>query len=78
MHTDIEEANLEIQRLKAQIGRKHRKLTIKVSQKGGISVAGLQKFPTTLYANQWSELLSYKEEILQFIEENRSVLAIKE
>lgn len=33
-------------------------LTIKITDKGGISVYGLQRFPTTLYAQQWQRILA--------------------
>ena len=60
--------------------RKPDALSMKVSQKGAISIYKLQRFPVTLYANQWKRI---DEELIQsgaldkFIEENRSTLAIK-
>ena len=36
---------------------KPRKLTLKVSAKGAVSVYGMGKWPVTLYAGQWERLL---------------------
>jgi hypothetical protein len=52
-------------------------LTFKVSEKGGVSVYGLGRFPVTLYVEQWSKLLSSAEELKAFIEANRSKLKTK-
>ena len=49
-------------------------LTCKVSQKGGVSVYGLGRFPVTLYKEQWFRLLDIKNEILEFIKENDAQL----
>ncbi len=42
-------------------------LYCKVGQKGGISVFGLQRWPVTLYAQQWEWLLDFRDEIREFI-----------
>ncbi len=52
-------------------------LSYKVSQKGGVSVYGLGRFPVTLYKEQWLRLLDKKEEILDFITENDAALKTK-
>ncbi len=54
-----------------------RELTIKVSQKGAVSVYGLQRFPVTLYAEQWERLLDIAIEIQTFINNHRDSLATK-
>lgn len=46
-------------------------LTFKVSDKGCVSVYGLQRFPTSLYPDGWDRLLAAKDEILAFVEQNR-------
>jgi hypothetical protein len=46
-------------------------LTIKVSQKGGVSVYGMGRFPTTLYPTQWERLFMVMPEIKAMIEEDR-------
>ena len=53
-------------------------LRFKVSEKGAVSVYGLGKFPVTLYVEQWERLLSYTDELRQFIEANRAQLKIKD
>ena len=53
-------------------------LTLKVSEKGGVSVYGLGRFPVTLYKEQWAKLLDMSEEIRAFINANESKLKAKE
>jgi hypothetical protein len=52
-------------------------LYCKVSQKGGISVYGLQRMPVTLYLEQWERLLDFADEIRKFIEEHEGELKRK-
>ena len=52
-------------------------LKFKVSEKGAISVYGLQRFPITLYREQWERLLGAKDEILDFIGMNIAKLSTK-
>ncbi len=72
----------EIERLRAENEslkqRKNSPVSMKVSEKGGLSVYGLGRFPVTLYQEQWLKLLNMAEEIKQFIEENRDKLKAKE
>ena len=58
--------------------KKAGKLEFKVSEKGGVSVYGLGRFPVTLYQEQWSRLLDAAEDLRVFIEENKSRLKVKE
>jgi hypothetical protein len=51
---------------------------LKVSEKGGISLYGMGRFPVTLYKQQWIALLAKAEEIQKFIAENESKLAVKD
>ena len=78
----VEEMQAEIERLKqenAQLktGAK-RGVSLKVSEKGGLSVYGLGRFPVTLYPEQWETLLGMADQIHTFIDENRSRLKWKE
>lgn len=57
---------------------KPRKMSMKVGDKGGVSVYGLGRFPVTLYAGQWDRLLDSADEIRAFISVNRHLLAVKE
>ncbi len=52
-------------------------LSLKVSEKGGVSVYGLGRFPVTLYKEQWTKLLDMAEEIRDFIKANDSQLKAK-
>ena len=52
-------------------------LYCKVSQKGAISVYGLQRMPVTLYVEQWQRLLDFADEIRKFAEEHGSELKRK-
>ncbi len=53
-------------------------LSMKVSEKGALSVYGMGRFPVTLYKEQWIKLLSVSEELKKFITENDSRLKTKE
>jgi hypothetical protein len=53
-------------------------ISLKVSQKGALSVYGLGRFPVTLYREQWEELLDKADEIRAFIRENDQSLKKKE
>lgn len=50
---------------------------IKVSEKGGVSVYGLGRFPVTLYREQWLKLFAKVEAIKAFITENEKLLSVK-
>ena len=72
----------ELERLKAENeslkARRSGALSMKVSEKGGLSVYGLGRFPVTLYQEQWLKLLDMSEEIRTFIKDNESKLKKKE
>ena len=53
-------------------------LYCKVSEKGAISVYGLQRMPVTLYVEQWQRLLDFSDEIRKFMTENDAKLKRKE
>ena len=57
--------------------RKRGSLYCKVSQKGAISVYGLQRMPVTLYVEQWDRLLGFADEIRQFAAEHEDELKRK-
>lgn len=54
------------------------KLSIKVSDKGAVSVYGMGRFPVTLYKEQWEKLFAHKAEIETFIQANAKSLATKD
>lgn len=72
----------QIEALKAENARlasaKQRGLSMKVTDKGGLSVYGLGRFPVTLYRGQWERLLGSKDAILAFIEANAGTLSVKD
>lgn len=69
----------EIAALKAQNAKlAKRGTTIKVSDKGAVSVYGLGRFPVTLYQGQMVKLMGMKDDIMAFIEANKADLAVKE
>ena len=53
-------------------------MTFKVSDKGGVSVYGLGRFPVTLYYEQWIKLLDRAQDLRDFLDENKSKLKLKE
>jgi hypothetical protein len=53
-------------------------LYCKVSEKGGVSVYGLQRMPVTLYMEQWQRLLDFGDEVRAFIKDNEGQLKKKE
>ena len=54
------------------------KLTLKVSDKGGVSLYGMGKWPVTLYRSQWEKLLAAAPQIRAFIDANASSLSSKD
>lgn len=53
-------------------------ITMKVSEKGGLSVYGMGRFPVTLYKEQWLKLLDMSDDIRAFIAANEGTLKTKE
>ena len=68
----------ENQALKQQVERKPGELRLKVSEKGGLSIYGLGRFPVTLYKEQWTRLLDYADEIREFLKANDQKLKAKQ
>ena len=56
---------------------KRGQLYCKVSEKGAVSVYGLQRMPVTLYVEQWERLLGFADEVRQFLKDNDSRLKRK-
>jgi hypothetical protein len=68
----------ENQALKEQADRKPGELRLKISEKGGLSVYGLGRFPVTLYKEQWSRLLAQADEIGAFLKQHDQELKAKQ
>ncbi|MEB2343943.1 MAG: hypothetical protein OZ948_04320 [Deltaproteobacteria bacterium] len=77
-----EDLKVELERLRAENAalksRGQRSVSLKVSEKGGVSVYGLGRFPVTLYKEQWARLLDMADDIRAFIRENEPRLKTKE
>jgi hypothetical protein len=78
MKEEMERLKRENEALKAQNRAKPGQLTMKVSEKGAVSIYGLGRFPVTLYQEQWRKLLERADEILTFIQANESQLKKKD
>ena len=77
-----QEMKAELERLKAENeslkARTSKGISLKVSEKGAVSVYGMGRFPVTLYKEQWLKLLDMSDDIRRFIEENNAKLKTKE
>jgi hypothetical protein len=77
-----DELKAELEKLKAENAalksRGSKGVSMKVSEKGGLSVYGLGRFPVTLYLEQWVKLLDLADDIRAFIKENEGRLKKKE
>ena len=72
----------ELARLRAENERlkrtQSRGVSLKVSEKGGVSVYGLGRFPVTLYKEQWQKLLDMSDDIRTFLRDHDAELKAKE
>ncbi|MDQ6663527.1 MAG: hypothetical protein M3Z23_03950 [Acidobacteriota bacterium] len=78
-----EDLKAELERLKAENetlkrGPQRGTISLKVSEKGALSVYGLGRFPVTLYKEQWNKLLEQSDAIRKFIADNDHALKTKE
>jgi hypothetical protein len=75
------ELRAELEKLKAENATlkksPSKEITLKVSQKGAVSVYGMGRFPVTLYKEQWLRLLDKSDDIREFIQQNDSSLKTK-
>src|ERR1700692_1019375 len=72
LHAEIERLRAENENLKKPAARGQ--TSLKVSEKGALSVYGMGRFPVTLYKEQWLKLLGIADEIKAFIEANNDRL----
>ncbi len=79
--SEEEDIKAENERLRAENeqlkSQRTRSVSLKVSEKGGVSVYGLGRFPVTLYKEQWTKLLAMSDDILAFIKEHDARLKAK-
>ena len=74
---ELEAMQAELKALKAQVKNTIR---MKVSQKGAVSIYGLQRMPVTLYAEQWEKIIDMCKsgDLGTFISDNEAILTRKE
>lgn len=77
MQTELERLRAENEALKSKKSNSGT-LSMKVSEKGALSVYGMGRFPVTLYKEQWLKLLGIAEDLKKFIQENDSKLKTKD
>lgn len=75
VESELTRLRAENETLKARV---QKGIHLRVSEKGGVSVYGLGRFPVTLYKEQWVRLLSMADEIRAFIRENEARLKTKD
>jgi hypothetical protein len=71
-----EELLAQIAALQAQAAKRSA-LTLKVSEKGAVSIYGMGRFPVTLFGQQWLKVLDMADDIRSFIEANKDKLSWK-
>ena len=85
---DDDDVTMELERLRAENARlkaeneqlksqRGRAVSLKVSEKGGVTVYGLGRFPVTLYKEQWTKLLDMADDIRAFMREHDAELKTK-
>jgi hypothetical protein len=72
-----EELKARLAELEKAGPRRSASMEFRVSEKGGVSVYGLGRFPVTLYYEQWTRLLEAADKLREFLEENKSKLKLK-
>lgn len=71
LRQELERLRAENEALKAKTTKE---LRLKVSEKGGVSVYGIRRFPITFYADEWDILLGMSDQIQTFIREHEGEL----
>ena len=74
LRTELEKLRAENEALKRSSSKG---LSLRVSEKGAVSVYGLGRFPVTLYKEQWLRLLDMSDDIRAFIRQNDTQLKSK-
>ena len=73
MQAELERLRAENESLKKAGSRG---ISLKVSQKGAVSLYGMGRFPVTLYYEQWNRLLEVSDKLREFLDENKSKLKL--
>jgi hypothetical protein len=77
MAAELERLRAENEALKAA-NENRRRVYLKVSDKGAVSLYGLGRFPVTLYVEQWETILGMADEVRTFMTENAGKLKRKD
>jgi hypothetical protein len=76
-----DELRRELERLRAENealkNRDRRALRLQVSEKGGVSLYGIRRFPVTFYKEEWERILGMEQEIRAFMSEHARELKTK-
>ncbi len=76
-----EELRRELERLRAENealkNQGRRGLRLQVSEKGGVSLYGIRRFPVTFYKEEWERILGMEPEIRAFMNEHARELKTK-
>ena len=79
---DMAQAERLVAELQAQVAAlrlaSRRRTTLKLTDKGGVSMYGLGRFPVTLYASQWERLIEAIPDVQAFLRDNADDLSRKE
>lgn len=83
IHQDLTQENATLKAMLAEMqakleAQRNRKTTLKISEKGALSIYGLGRFPVTLYKGQWEKLIAAIPEVKAFMVENNSRLSVKD
>ena len=73
---ELERLRKENERLREEVQNK-KELKLRVSEKGALSIYGLNRFPVTLYKEQWERLLDISNKIRDFIKEHENELTVR-
>lgn len=71
-YKEMEEEN---KRLRQELNKNTKPVSLKVSEKGCVQVNGIRRFPIALYANEWEQIIEIIPQIKEFIEDNKEKLA---
>ena len=79
--TTADELKAEVGRLKKENkslkSKNSKEISLKVSQKGAVSLYGLGRWPVTLYKSQWLRVAKDIDKVVDFIEEHKDELEDK-
>jgi hypothetical protein len=81
MSENDDEMRRELERLRAENealrAREKRGTRLQVSEKGGVSLYGLRRFPVTFYKEEWERILGMSEEIRAFLRDHAGELKVR-